>query len=714
VYWLYNNIRIISLRIFTVLGLFVITPAWGQEVEFLEPEEPQIYEDSSSLLATPKIMVTTPWGGESQEASSLPVAFSAISRSAIRDSEFTSIPQSLQTHAGVGRGIAEELPNYWNQGVSVRGLGGPRLAILSSGVSQELQGLEPGGGNIALYDPLSIERIELLRGSQTVALGGSASGGVINVIGRTPSKRDEFGISSGLRSGFDGSSNAVREGAFFDFGNEKFGLIAGGSYTGSGRPILPGEAFADNGSYRAISGWSASTLSIGNGTSIGMRGEIYRTSDLLISDKKLPPSGAASDYSAPQHTIIQAPRYQRSLLSSELLDKNPGAEIELLSSRFSWQQLRKLGERYSTYNDESNSELFNQDTVNSILWDNTAKITSGRHSVKLGYDLGYESSDLKLFEPSQDDRSLEESKRLDASRYRNSLFAEHSMQIDSTALSQGARIEHVLARDRLSESNESDLGISAELGAVYRIDSEHSAYLRGNTSHRAPNLDEQFIDGREPNGLGYLLIRGDRQIDAERNNTVELGAKRLSSMISYSLATYFTSIDNYIARSASGEPIGSEELEEYRNVGSTSTYGVELDGGYKITEELEIFVNSWRAWSEDRASLDLPSWIFNYGVRGSYELCSCIFLQQFTGVLSARSVSASTTQTHLASKQGKSEFEGFTALDFEGALHFAPLPVGDLRLVFGARNITNERYREPFYSGLQPGLAGYVAIELVR
>lgn len=702
------------LCLFITLLLDGSLEAKGQEIEFLEPEEPSAFEDSSSLLAAPKVTVTTPWNGDSQEALGLPVSISTIPKSSLRDSELGNISQPLRNLPGVGRGISEELPNYWNQGISIRGLGGPRLAILSNGIAQELQGLEPGGGNISLYDPWSVERIELLRGSQAVALGGSALGGVVNVIGRAPSKRDQFGFSSGLRSGFDGSSNALREGFYLDLGNERFGLIAGGSYTGSGRPVLPGEASADNGSYRALSGWSSSTLSIGNGTSLGIRGEIYRTSDLLVADTTGPVSDATALPSASPRSIIQTPRYQRSLISSELLDKNPGTGTEILSSRLTWQQIRRLGERYSTANDAVNSELFNQDSVNSILWDNAAKITSGPSSIRVGYNLEYESSDLGLLEPTPINRSFEESKRLDASRYNNSLFAEHSIELNSTVLSQGVRVEHVESKNRLSSSNESDFGVSAGLGAVYQINSEHSAYLRGDTSNRAPNLDERFIDGREPSVTSPLLIRGDRNIDAERSNTIEMGTRRIGTAFSYSAATYLTSIDNYIARSATEAPIGSDGIEIYRNMGSIATYGVELEGSYSITDEIKVFANSWRAWSEDRESLDLPSWIFNYGVRGSFELCSCIFLQQFTGSLTARSVSDSTAQTHLAGKQGRTEFGGFTTLDFEGALQFAPQAIGDIRLIFGARNILNERYREPFYSGLQPGLSGYVAIELAR
>lgn len=100
----------------------------------------------------------------------------------------------LAPSAGLGDVLAH-LPgvrsSFFGPGASrpvIRGLAGPRVQVLTNGVGQiDASGLSPD--HQVASDPQEAERIEVLRGPSALAYGGSAIGGIVNVIDeRIPSK----------------------------------------------------------------------------------------------------------------------------------------------------------------------------------------------------------------------------------------------------------------------------------------------------------------------------------------------------------------------------------------------------------------------------------------------------------------------------------------------------------------------------------------------
>lgn len=77
----------------------------------------------------------------------------------------------------------------------IRGLGGDRIRVLSSGLgSADAASTSPD--HAVSIDPLSAERVEVLRGPATLLYGSSAVGGLVNVLdGRIPEYLPEEGVS---------------------------------------------------------------------------------------------------------------------------------------------------------------------------------------------------------------------------------------------------------------------------------------------------------------------------------------------------------------------------------------------------------------------------------------------------------------------------------------------------------------------------------------
>jgi iron complex outermembrane recepter protein len=120
----------------------------------------------------------------------------------------------------------------------IRGLDGDRIRVLSnSGATIDASGLSYD--HAVALDPIAVERIEVLRGPGALLYGGSAVGGVVNVIdNRIPKERlqgmtgkVDFGLSSG---------NSGKNGAFMiETGNDKFALHADVSARSSGDVSVP-------------------------------------------------------------------------------------------------------------------------------------------------------------------------------------------------------------------------------------------------------------------------------------------------------------------------------------------------------------------------------------------------------------------------------------------------------------------------------------------
>ena len=110
---------------------------------------------------------------------------------------------------------------------TIRGMEGDRIRILqNSGANMDVSGLS--NDHAVPIDPLTTERIEVLRGPATLLYGGNAMGGVVNVIDNRIAREHTFDAKGGVmgkaevRAG--GAADERSTGAMVEAGNDKFVL----------------------------------------------------------------------------------------------------------------------------------------------------------------------------------------------------------------------------------------------------------------------------------------------------------------------------------------------------------------------------------------------------------------------------------------------------------------------------------------------------------
>jgi iron complex outermembrane receptor protein len=109
----------------------------------------------------------------------------------------------------------------------IRGLDGDRIRILSNG-GGSLDASSLSYDHSVTSDPLSMERVEVLRGPGALLYGGSAVGGVVNVIDNRIAREAQFDEQGGISGKLDlnaASGNAERgKGVLLEAGNHRYSL----------------------------------------------------------------------------------------------------------------------------------------------------------------------------------------------------------------------------------------------------------------------------------------------------------------------------------------------------------------------------------------------------------------------------------------------------------------------------------------------------------
>lgn len=141
--------------------------------------------------------------------SEAPASVTVVTDKQIENDNVKRVDDALSSTAGVYvKGLGDGTPSNFSNQIVMRGIPGYyRTAVMIDG--QVLNDGFSGGVNTSTVPIESIQQIEVVPGPYSALYGGNAMGGVVNIITKTPTKR-EVSLTGGY-----GSNNQHRESVFY-------------------------------------------------------------------------------------------------------------------------------------------------------------------------------------------------------------------------------------------------------------------------------------------------------------------------------------------------------------------------------------------------------------------------------------------------------------------------------------------------------------------
>lgn len=157
-----------------------------------------VHAETNTITNAARIVVTAT--RSASNVRNVPANPSVITAQDIADGHYSSVPEALQNKAGVF--ISNTSDNPSQAAVNLRGFGGDsphgKTLVLLNG--RKLNRPDMATINWAQIPMQSVERIEVIRGPNSVLYGDHAVGGVINIITKKPSETPVTTISASIAS----------------------------------------------------------------------------------------------------------------------------------------------------------------------------------------------------------------------------------------------------------------------------------------------------------------------------------------------------------------------------------------------------------------------------------------------------------------------------------------------------------------------------------
>ncbi len=476
----------------------------------------------------------------------------------------------------------------------IRGLDGDRIRILSnSGATLDASGLSYD--HAVALDPIAVERIEVLRGPGALLYGGSAVGGVVNVIdNRIPKERlkgatgkVDFGLSSG---------NNGKNGAFLiETGNDQFALHADVSARSSGDVSVPIQLACTNPSSPAL------TKKICNSAADAKSGAVGGSLFFGQSRIGLSVSSFNTNYgTVAEDDVTIDMKSVRTALDADFKIGGLMDSVQVQASKTRYKHTEFEGATAGTEFSNNGSDL--------RLQARHAKLGNLTGLIGLQLDNNRFSADgAEAFAPYSKTRQ-------------QALFVYEEAAFQWGKLSLGGRMEDVKVQSfgnpsiaRFTPAERSFKPTSYAAGALLNL--SPAWQLTGNfaSSQRAPKDYELFADGPHIATASYEV--GDAALRKEKSTSIDIGARWKSGAHFAQVNVFNSRFKNYTFLRATGNSRGADaELNPvdadgdgvadgsgedifpefaYTQVKARFT-GFELSGNWRLMDAIDKLDLQWR------------------------------------------------------------------------------------------------------------------------
>ena len=418
----------------------------------------------------------------------------------------------------------------------IRGLDGDRVRILqNSGASVDASGLS--NDHAVPSDPISMDRIEVLRGPGALMYGGSAVGGVVNVIdNRIPQERlfDAKGGVSGKLNLEAASGNAERSGAaLLETGNDRYALHADAFNRRSGDVAVPVALACEKPGAPTVANAICNSSAQTQGGALG--GSVFFDHSRLGASV----SSFSSNYgTVAEDAVTIGMRSTRAALEWDI-DKLSGwfQNVKVRASQTDYQHTEYEGTEPGTVFKNTGNDL---------------RVTA-RHA-KLGAwegVLGLQSEAVR-FSADGTEAFAPYSRT-----QQNAVFAFEELPLNWGRFSLGARLESVQVDSngnplvaRFVPASRSFQPRSLAMGALWNAAPGWQLTTNLAYSERAPKDYELFADG--PHIATHAYEVGYSQAVLEQSTNMDLGAQWKHGAHTFKVSAFVNQFSNYLSQQATG------------------------------------------------------------------------------------------------------------------------------------------------------------------
>lgn len=459
----------------------------------------------------------------------------------------------------------------------IRGLSGSRIRVLSGGVAQDHQ--QYGVRHLPNVDPFLAERVEVVRGPQSVLYGSDALGGAVNLVPRAVPEAPGSSLLRGrVTTGFRGNNAEGMLGVEAEGARDGWGWTAALSRRDAGDLTTPDEpTFAESG--------------VGNDPKF--TGELDHTDyEILAGTLGL---GHAGDYGRWSLRYTHWDNEQNFLLpNGKPLGQNLENDELALEGEFwagEWLVKPRLV-RQDNVRQAAPAGIAYQDMDLDALG---LDVRRERTTLRLGAEhprvAGWRGEvGVEAVAVDQDLRAGELTP--DAERDGLAVYAFEERRFGPVRVQAGARLDR-LEQSANNDAHRSGLDtrgreyevFSGSLGANWEVARGWNLRAGLARGFRAPSIFELYADGVHGGVAAYQ--QGDPALTEETSLNTDLGLAWRGERANASITVYRNRIDDYIFLRNTGEEQGGLPL--YRaDQGDARLDGVELAAGWRIGGGLSL------------------------------------------------------------------------------------------------------------------------------
>ena len=425
----------------------------------------------------------------------------------------------------------------------IRGLDGDRIRILNnSGALLDASGLSFDHSVSA--DPISIERIEVLRGPGALQYGGSAVGGVVNVIDNRIPREPQFDAAGGVSGKLDlGLATGNRErggGVLVEAGTERYTLHVDAFDRKTSDVKVPVDLLCTKGGANSIRNRICNSASQTRGGAVG--GTAFFDQGYL--------GASVSSYRSTYGTVAEDDvtiqmKSDRVALEGEV--RNLGGFIQSVKG-----QMSHTDYQHTEFEGATTGTVFKNKGTDLRLEARHAKVAGFDGLVGFQSDLTEFSADgAEAFAPYSQTRQ-------------NGLFVVEEYATAWGKLSLGGRMDSVKVESlvnpqvsRFTPASRDFKPKSLALGGLWNAAPQWQLISNLATTERAPKDYELFAQG--PHVATRAWETGDAALGKEKSTSLDVGAAWKSGAHSFTANAYVHRFKNYIGLASTGNTYGQEQ-----------------------------------------------------------------------------------------------------------------------------------------------------------